>query len=259
MRQSSLLVTAVLLCTGAAVHADVQILERRDADRMAGPGGVVTGGPNQRIRTVVGEKAVRRDQGSTSAILRLDERKLYLLYHDSKSYSVASLPIDREALLSAELRAGRQAMRPEDRQLVDDIKRIHAEVTPLAESASTAVGDCQRFSVGLATMQRQLATMDVCASTQVKPEVREHVVALWRELARLGDSGTERIEAIAALGLPLSIDARIYLPSDEVHSEQRVVAIREIEPDADLFRVPADYVLVLFDLAQAQARLTLFY
>src|SRR5262249_43560757 len=43
---------------------------------------------------ISGEDKVRRDDGESTAILRLDRNKLYLLNHAEKTYSVLDVPVD---------------------------------------------------------------------------------------------------------------------------------------------------------------------
>src|SRR6202030_958493 len=46
------------------------------------------------VKTWVAADKMRRDEGSISAIVRLDRKKLYLVNHADKTFSVVDLPID---------------------------------------------------------------------------------------------------------------------------------------------------------------------
>lgn len=76
----------------APLTADTLLTKKRDADEMISPTGSLSpGAKNQKVEIWIGPDRVRRDNGPTSLLLRLDQRKLYFINHPDKTYTVTDL------------------------------------------------------------------------------------------------------------------------------------------------------------------------
>src|SRR5579864_6822577 len=84
---------------------------------------------------------MRRDEGPISAIVRLDRKKLYLVNHADKTFSVVDLPVDWAKLVPS-------GDREKFQQFVHD-NQIKSSVTPTAETRKIRGWNANRVDVEL--------------------------------------------------------------------------------------------------------------
>jgi hypothetical protein len=94
----TLLALALFLATASAAGAQTLLTLKNHVDAFQVSGETQPAQDTQIQIWVQGDK-LRRDEGETSAILRLDRNKLYILRHPAKTYSELSLPVDFVRLL----------------------------------------------------------------------------------------------------------------------------------------------------------------
>jgi Domain of unknown function (DUF4412) len=105
------------------------------------------------VKTWVAADKMRRDEGPISAIVRLDRKKLYLVNHVDKTFSVVDLPVDWSKLVPS-------GDREKFQQFVHD-NQIKSSVTPTTETRKIHGWNAHRVDVELSN------THDLRVSTQM--------------------------------------------------------------------------------------------
>jgi hypothetical protein len=93
------------------------------------------------VKTWVAADKMRRDEGPISAIVRLDRKKLYLVNHADKTFSVLDLPVDWAKLVPS-------GDREKFQQFIHD-NQIKSSVTPTTETRKIRGWNANRVDVEL--------------------------------------------------------------------------------------------------------------
>jgi hypothetical protein len=190
-----------------------------------------------------GADATRYDMDETSVILRLDQKKFYLVNHDEKTFSAMDLPIDFEKLVG-----------PEMAPMMQQMAKMMAgtmTVTPSDRTGSFAGYSCkyQRVDVSMAMMK---TSMDMCATEELPidyPKYREVALA-QAELA--ANQAWMRDLAEKVKGFPLRTDTTITGMGASMKSWQELKSVEDKAAPAGHYDPPAGYREVKFDpMAQA--------
>lgn len=95
------------------------------------------------VKTWIAAEKMRRDEGALSAIVRLDRKKLYLVNHADKTYTVVDLPIDWAKLVPS-------GDREKFQQYVTD-NQLKSMITPTTETRKIRGWSAHRVDVDLAS------------------------------------------------------------------------------------------------------------
>jgi hypothetical protein len=190
-----------------------------------------------------GADATRYDMDETSVILRLDQKKFYLVNHDEKTFSAMDLPIDFEKLVGPEMAPMMQQMAK--------MMAATTTVTPSDRTGSFAGYSCryQRVDISMAMMQ---TSMEMCTTEELPidyPKYREIALA-QSELA--ANQAWMRDLAEKVKGFPLRTDTTATVMGKAMKSWQELKSVEEKAAPAGHYEPPAGYREVKFDpMAQA--------
>lgn len=225
MPRRPLLALVLLLAAAGPAAADtlVTIASREEA----------TGRPPREATVTlwIGDDAVARDDGRSTAILRGD--RLVLVDHQSESYNVLPLPVDVESLLPAGMReaAGRMM----------EMMAMEAEIDSTDERREVGGRDARLHRVELTNAMGMAVTMDLWLSEEVEIPV-ERIEALARALGAVQPGGGEWVERIAALpGYPVLQETRLAVGDDVLTSREELLSIEEKPAPAGTYAPPAGY------------------
>jgi hypothetical protein len=136
--------TVLTLCllVASSLAADVLLTKRRDADELIFQGRVAPGAENQKVEIWIGLDRVRRDDGRTAMILRLDQKKLYFVNHADRTWSATDLRQEGARwTATATYIAGPG----------DDVWRWHAKTEPTSETRKVGSWQAARHRVSLSS------------------------------------------------------------------------------------------------------------
>ena len=190
-----------------------------------------------------GADATRYDMDETSVILRLDQKKFYLVNHAEKTYSAMDLPIDFEKLVGPEMAPMMEMM----------AKTMAATttVTPSDRTGSFAGYSCkyQRVDLSIAMMK---TSMDMCTTEELPIDYSK-----YREIALAQSELAPNVSWMRDLaekvkGFPLRTDTTTSGMGASMKSWQELKSVEEKAAPAGHYAPPAGYREVKFDpMAQA--------
>lgn len=225
------LVLALLLAVPLA--ADTLLTKKRDADDFVALKGTISqGAKNQKVEIWIGSDRVRRDDGKNAVILRLDQRKLYLINHSEKIYAVVTVPPG----LSLS-KAGQ-----------DEMQRtwnLSAQAEPTGQTRKIGPWRASRYKIALSNQvgTGQRIELDCWMAPDLKIE-DSSLRTLMRLLASARHEGDEWLEAILDLpGHPVLFERKEKQPEVDVKTREELVSVKESAPPAGIYEPPSDYQL----------------
>lgn len=208
-------------------HVDAfEILGKKEAARDA------------EVRIWVGEAGARRDDGTTSAVLRSDRRKLYLIDHEDKTYSALDLPVDLARMTPAP-----------QRPLLDQLIAATRVSVALAETAETRkVGgyDARRFNVSVSGPNGKIFDSTFWVSAGVPGfEAANRVSATLASLSPGSADWAGKLERLP--GFPVLQETTLELEGTKVKSKEELVSVETRNPPAGSYEIPQGYQLLPYD------------
>jgi hypothetical protein len=234
-----MLAIIVILAAGFAV-ADVKVVQTHHQD------GFTMMGQNQPATdeehvTWIGDRRMRMDQGSTSTVVVLDEKKMYVINHNDSTYAVVDLPVDLSTLLP-----------PGMAEQMMQMMQFDVTVTPTDETKKIGDWDARRYDM---KMTSKMMNMDsVLWASKDTPIDVEQWVNLYGEMLRLQPGMQAMVEKIATIdGFIVAQEATMsmsFAGDTKVGSSDRVTSIEEAEAPAGTYAPPADYTREDFNFAE---------
>jgi hypothetical protein len=234
--------TVLTLCLlfASSLAADVLLTKRRDADELIFQGRVAPGSENQKVEIWIGLDRVRRDDGRTAMILRLDQKKLYFVNHADRTWSATDLRQEGARwTATATYIAGPG----------DDVWRWHAKTEPTSETRKVGSWQAARHRVSLSseTGTAERIRLDWWVAPDLKVDDAP-LRTLMLLLASFGPAGDEWLSMVLTLpGHPVLYERVEKQPDVEVKVREELVSVREREAPAGIYDVPAGYRVI--DLA----------
>jgi hypothetical protein len=183
------------------------------------------------VRIWVGASAVRRDDGTTSAILRLDRNKLYLIDHEDKAYSALDVPVDLQRMVS-------DADRPVLAQLVA-ATRVQVAVSGTSENKQIGRFAARRFDVVVSGSAGKVFDSTVWASRDVPGYEAANRIAA--SLAALQPGSADWARELERLpGFPVLQETELEMTGAKVRSREELVAVESQAPPSG-YELPAGY------------------
>ena len=234
--------TLLLSLASVPVGADMMltIANHSDAFSMMGQ---TTPAEDNTFTYWFGAEATRYDMDETTVILRLDQKKFYLVNHGEKTFSAMDLPIDFEKLVGPEMAPMMQQMA--------QMMAATTTVTPSDRTGTYAGYSCKYYRVDISMAMMQ-TSMDMCTSEELPidyPKYRELSIA-QSELA--ANVSWMRDLAEKVKGFPLRTDTTATVMGKAMKSWQELKSVEEKAAPAGHYEPPAGYREVKFDpMAQA--------
>lgn len=233
----TLLALALFLATATAAGAQTLLTLKNHVDSFQVSGETQPAQDTQVRIWVQGDK-LRRDEGETSAILRLDRNKLYILRHPEKTYSELSLPVDFVRLLP---KGAEEAGTLWAKQM-----KLNVQLKPTSESRT--VGSWNARKVG---MDISNATgMKIASTLWVSKDVQG-----WAALNRLAATmaalqpGSESwVRALEQMdGYPVLREDRVDAMGARFGTREELVSVETREAAPGSFDPPAGYTATPFN------------
>jgi hypothetical protein len=218
MLRRTLLATALLLAACPA-FADTLLTVRTSIEglKMDQPQG-------GEVRTWIAGDKLRRDEGDSSYILRLDRNKLYVLNHGDKTYSELAYPVDP------------------DRVAAPASARMKVQMTATTETKKIGSWSARRYKVEISNPEGLHLDTTIWASTEVASYPAYNRLAA--SLAALQPGSGELARKLEQLeGFPVLQEADVQMGSSRFKTREELVAVETKEAPAGSYEVPAGYTL----------------
>lgn len=190
------------------------------------------------IRIWVGEAGARRDDGTTSAVLRTDRRKLYVIDHEARTYSVLDLPVDLARLTP-----------PPQRPLLDQLvvaTRVNVSLSETSERRKLGSFEARRFNVSVSGPQGKIFDSTFWVSAQVPGfEAANRVAASVASLQPGSADWAAKLENLP--GFPVLQETTLTLEGTRVKSREELVSVETKNPPAGSYEIPQGYQQLPYD------------
>ncbi|HYG65745.1 MAG TPA: DUF4412 domain-containing protein [Thermoanaerobaculia bacterium] len=184
------------------------------------------------VKIWVGADRLRRDEGQTSSILRLDRNKLYIVDHAAKTYSEVGLPVDLQKYAPAGTEAAMKQM--------GDAMRLDAKVTPASETRKIGDWNARRVDVAITSaMGMKIATtMWVSKDLEIYRSLNR-MSATLASLQHGAAAWARQLEEIE--GFPVLQESSISVVGTQFKTREELVAVAAQDAPAGIYEPPAGY------------------
>ncbi|MGD8438987.1 MAG: DUF4412 domain-containing protein [Holophagae bacterium] len=222
------LVLVTMLAAGFAA-ADVKVVQAHHQDGFTMMGQSQPATDEEHV-TWLGDRKMRMDQGSTSTVVLLDEKKMYIINHSDSTYAVVDLPVDLNTLLPPGMA---------DQMM----KMMQFDVTITATDETKKIGEWNARRYDMKMTSKMMNMDSVLWASKDTPVDVEQWVDLYGEVMRLQPGMQAMIDKIATIdGFIVAQEATMsmsFAADTKVGSSDRVVSIEETDPPAGTYAPPA--------------------
>jgi hypothetical protein len=243
-RRIPTLLALLLLTSTVAARADVLLTMQHhtDAFEMMGQKQEAR---DSKIKTWIGTDRVRRDDEASSVILRLDQNKMYMVDHSTKTYSVLDLPIDFKKLMPE---GGQQMM-----EQMSQMMKMDVTITPTEEKKTVGKWDTRKVKVGLSNSMgvKIDTTMWVSKSIGVDPAIYTKMTASLASLQPGSMDWVKKMEQID--GVPVLQESTVTMMGTSFKTREELLSVEDTAAAAASYDPPAGYTKKDFDPIAATA------
>ena len=169
----------------------------------------------------------------TSVIVRLDQKKVYLLNHPQETFTEIDLPVDFANLLPE---GQREAMKP-----MMDMMAMTAKVTPTDETRTINGWETRKWDVELSNKMGMQISTDAWVTQDIDTDL-DTFKTLTRQIAALQPGGDDWIDELLKLdGVPVLQETTMNMMGSTVASREQLVSVKKQAAPAGTFEVPAGY------------------
>jgi hypothetical protein len=232
MKKLILIVTVVII-SFAFLSADVYIKTKSHTDAFEVMGQKQPAKDQVTEQWFGNKKFVQIAEGQ-SMVMDLEKKKLYVIYHATKSYVEAQLPIDISKLI------------PEQMVPMLQMMKMTVAVKPTGESKKVGKWNCKGYDINM-TMGGGMMSMNMksWASTDVPVDwktFRDEVFPIFMKMGgALGLDDKAAAEFKKVDGFQVAMEMTASVMGAEVKSTSQVVEISEKSAPAGTYSVPAGY------------------
>lgn len=228
-RRAVLPILLCLLAAGASGDSLFTVKSHTDAFKVAGQNQPAK---DTQVKIWISGDKMRRDDGEQSMIVRLDRSRLYMVNHETKTYSEISLPIDIKKMMPK----GSEAMAD---QIANGMK-LTVQVTPKNETKKINQWNAKRYDVAI----QSAMGMKISSILWVSKEIDGYVPLnrLSATLASLQPGSTAWVKELEKIdGYPVLQEASVDALGAKFGTREELIAAEEKPAPAGTFEPPAGY------------------
>ncbi len=230
IHRALVIAAAVVLMAGSA-SADIKIVKIEHTDGFNAMGRT-TPPIDQESVTWMGVDWMRSDTGDTSTIIRLDQKKMYILHHDDKTYNTLDLPLDIT-----------QFMPPGMAEQMMSMMTFEVTVTPTDETKMVGDWKARRYDVAMtsqmATIQMTMwATKDAEIDQDAYYAMYVHLNSKSPGLEKMADE-MRKIEGLVVE--EDSVTTMTVMGNTTIKRTSKTSSIEDLDAPAGTYEPPADY------------------
>jgi hypothetical protein len=184
------------------------------------------------IQIWAGNGKLRRDEGDTTSILRLDRNKLYVVRHADKTYSVLTLPVDFVRLMP---KGSEQAGAVWAQQM-----KLTVQSQPTNETRTVGTWNARKVKMDITNA----TGMKIASSLWVSKDVPgwTELNRLAATLAALQPGSAAWVSALEQLeGFPVLREERVEAMGAHFGTREELVTVETRDASATTYEPPAGY------------------
>lgn len=238
MRQRAVVLSlGAVIAVAAVAHPDTKIVQTTHQDSFTVMGQTQPAKDEEQVLWI-GADRMRLDTGTTSVLVRLDQKKMILLDHEAKTASAIDLPIDLSTLLPPGMAEQMMLM------MQFDVTVAPKDETRQIGSWQTTGYDLSMTSQMMSVQSSLWATSDVNVDFEAYYELYSQILALQPGMKKMADE----LRQIKGLVIEQEGVASMPMMGDtSFKTSQKTVSIDDITPPSDLYDIPPDYTSEPFD------------
>ena len=233
----ALVLSLTILCAAGGAGADYKVIQQHHQDGFTMMGQTHPPSDEEHV-TWVGEKMMRMDQGSTSTVVRMDAKKMFIINHDNKSYTEVDLPVDIASLLPPGMGEQMLAM-----------MKFDVIVTPSDETKKVGEWTAKRYDMKMTSAMMSMDSV-LWASTKTPINFADYF-DLYSKVMSLQPGMESMMEQMGQIdGYVVSQEGTMsmkFMGETTVSSSDIVKSIEEVDPPVGTYDPPADYTREEFD------------
>lgn len=227
---SFVLVLALLLPAVATADTRLDMKSHTDAFQAMGQSQPAR---DTKITVWVGDDRALRNDGETATLVRLDQKKLYVIDHGAKTFTPIALPVDFAALMPAESR--------EQMKQMLEMMQMKATVKATGETREINGWAAKRYDVSLTNQMGMTIASEVWATKAIAMDM-EAFRGLTRALFSLQPGGGAAMEELQTIdGVPVLMKTTVKAMGGEYGSREEVVSAKAGTAPAGTYEVPKGY------------------
>jgi hypothetical protein len=234
-----MLTAAALLCAPVfAAPTDTLMVRKSHTDAYsAGPKEVPAKDETQTIW--IAKDRVRVDTEDNSILLRLDEKKMYLIDPKDKSYQVIDLPLDLKKYLPENMQEMYEKMKA--------ATTVSCTVKPTDETKKIKDWNTKKYEVTISGGMVGSTTEEVWTTKDI-PIDATAFLEMTRMRSTMMPGGETIVDELKKLdGIPVMSERTRKAGSASVKTHEELVSIEQKDAPAGEFDVPKDYTAKPFD------------
>jgi hypothetical protein len=190
----------------------------------------------------LGKDRMRQDSGTNSILVRLDQKKLYLVDHGKKQYSVISLPVDLKQLLPAELAGMAEELRK--------AAQVQVVVEPTNDKQTVGSWPAQLYRVTASSVMGKITsqawlTQAIAIDSNLFQQLMNTIADLLPE-AKLAS------ELAKLKGYPVLVENSFEMMGQSFQSREELVSASDKPAPAGTYELPPQYTAKPFNLIEMQ-------
>ena len=228
-RRATLFLVLLLLAALAGADTLFTVKSHTDAFQVAGQ---KQPAKDSQVKIWMSGDKMRRDDGEQSMIVRLDRSRLYMVNHESKTYSELALPIDLKKMMPK----GSEAMAD---QIANGMK-LTVQVTPKTETRKVNQWNAKRYDVAI----QSAMGMKISSTLWVSKEIEGYLPLnrLSATLASLQPGSTAWARELEKIdGYPVLQEASVDALGAKFGTREELMAVEDKAAPAGTFEPPAGY------------------
>lgn len=233
------------LASISLAHADLMVVQKAHTDAHSMMG-VERPATDQEITLWVANDRMAQIGGQMAVLVRLDQKKIYLIDPTDKTAMTIDLPIDFKQLVP-----------PEAAGMVDQIKammKAEVKVTPTEETTKVGPWTAKLTKIEAKSMQ-MTATISQWLTDQIKFPNQAGYAEMVQSLGEI--SSQSWLGELAKLsGFAVRSEMTLDVMGSKIVSRNEVTAAETKPAPAGTYEVPAGYTVKPFDIAAMQQKQT---
>lgn len=193
---------------------------------------------DEETTTWLGKDKMRRDEGETTTLIRLDNNKIFVINHADKTYSALDLPIDMEAILP-----------PEAQQMMSTMD-VSSKITDTGETQTINDWKCQKYLVEISVSGMGMSwpiKMDIWTTKDLGIDMDQYK-KLYAETLALNPMFQDFIEEFKKIeGYPVLTEFSMEMMGAEQKYREEVISVEKKDPPAGTYDLPEGYTEKAFN------------
>lgn len=242
VRRATLFLVLTLLAAIAGADTLFTVKSHTDAFQVAGQ---KQPAKDSQVKIWISGDKMRRDDGEQSMIVRLDRSRLYMVNHETKTYSELPLPIDLKKMMPK----GSEAMAD---QIANGMK-LTVQVTPKTETRKVNQWNARRYDVAIQSAMGMKISSVLWVSKEI--DGYQPLNRLSATLASLQPGSTAWAKELEKIdGYPVLQESSVDALGAKFGTREELLAVEDKAAPAGTFEPPAGYTVQQYNPIAGMSR-----